>query len=520
MWSVESARVLMRVGSVGGEMATLSFWGGVGTVTGSKYLVESGRSRVLVGCGLFQGLRELRERNWEKPPFDAKSLDAVVITHAHVDHTGYLPRVVALGFNGPVFCSRGTAELLKLLLPDSARLQEEEAEYRNRHNLTRHERALPLYTEEDARAALKLIRVCPNTGEPTEVAEGVRASFRVAGHILGSSLVLLELDDAGSDSDSAGHDSDGVGRNLEGVGQELKGAGGDLDDARGRVRRVLFSGDLGHYHQPIIRDPVEPPACDYLLVESTYGDRLHDAEDPKDALARVINSAVERGGPLLIPAFAVGRTQEIVYYIRELEDEGRVPVLPVRVDSPMAAAATQIYQRNKDEQDEDYASLLAEHRHPLRTRSMLTASTREESKRLNDERGARIIISASGMMTGGRVLHHARRVLPDERATILFVGFQAAGTTGRRVLEGEREVRIMKEAVTVRCHVERIGGLSAHADWKEVLHWLEPLKDAPPRRTFTTHGEPEAARAMAAHIRERFGWRVDVPAYGERVELE
>jgi metallo-beta-lactamase family protein len=282
---------------------------------------------------------------------------------------------------------------------------------------------------------------------------------------------------------------------------------------------VLFSGDLGHYDQPIIRDPVPPPACDYLLVESTYGDRLHDSEDPKDALARVINEAAERGGPLLVPAFAVGRTQELLYYIRELEDERRIPVLPVRVDSPMAAAATQIYQRNRDEQDEDYASLLARHVHPLRTHSMLTASTREESKRLNEERGTRVIISASGMMTGGRVLHHARRILPDERATVLFVGFQAAGTTGRRVLEGEREVRIMKEVVPVRCHVESIGGLSAHADWKEVLRWLEPLEEAP-RRVFTTHGEPEAAEAMAAHIRERFGWTVEVPRYGERVEIE
>src|ERR1051326_8206173 len=467
-------------------MAALSFWGGVGTVTGSKYLVEGNGVRVLVDCGLFQGLRELRERNWEEPPFDAKGLDAIVITHAHIDHTGYLPRVVARGFGGPVFCSRGTADLIKLLLPDAARLQEEEADYRNRHNLTRHAPAMPLYTEEDARAAIKLIHTCPNTGEPTEVAEGVRASFRVAGHILGSSLVLLELEGAGED---------------------------------GKGRRVLFSGDLGHYHQPIIRDPVEPPACDYLLVESTYGDREHEAEDPKDALARVINSAVERGGPLLIPAFAVGRTQEVVYYIRELEDEGRIPVLPVRVDSPMAAAATQIYQRNRDEQDEDYASLLAQHRHPLRTRSMLTASTREESKRLNEESGARIIISASGMMTGGRVLHHALRILPDERATVLFVGFQAAGTTGRRILEGEREVRIMKQTVPVRCHVERIGGLSAHADWQEVLRWLEPMPTAP-RRTFTTHGEPESAAAMAEHIRERFGWRVEVPTYGERVQLQ
>jgi metallo-beta-lactamase family protein len=467
-------------------MASLTFWGGVGTVTGSKYLVESGRSRVLVDCGLFQGLRELRERNWEDPPFDARTLDAIVITHAHVDHTGYLPRVVALGYDGPVFCTRGTADLLKLLLPDAARLQEEEAEYRSRKGLSRHKPALPLYTEENARDAIKLIHTCPNTGVPTEVTEGVRASFRIAGHILGSSLVLLELEGAGAD---------------------------------GKGRRVLFSGDLGHYDQPIIPDPVAPPPCDYLLVESTYGDREHDAEDPKDALARVINSATKRGGPLLIPAFAVGRTQEIVYYIRELEDEGRIPVLPVRVDSPMAAAATQIYQRNRDEQDEEYASLLARHVQPLRTHSMLTASTREESKRLNDESGARIIISASGMMTGGRVLHHALRILPDERATVLFVGFQAAGTTGRRILEGEREVRIMKANVPVRCHVERIGGLSAHADWKEVLRWLEPMQNAP-RRAFTTHGEPESARAMAEHIRARFGWSVDVPGYGDRVELE
>jgi metallo-beta-lactamase family protein len=467
-------------------MATLSFWGGVGTVTGSKYLVESGRSRVLVDCGLFQGLRELRERNWEDPPFDARTLDAVVITHAHVDHTAYLPRLVSLGYKGPVYCSKGTADLLKLLLPDSARLQEEEADYRNRKGLTRHEPALPLYTEADARAALKLVHTCPNTGEALEVAAGVRAGFRIAGHILGSSLVLLELDGAGAD-----------------------GAG----------RRVLFSGDLGHYNQPIIPDPAPPPACDYMLVESTYGDRLHDAEDPRDALARVINEAAKRGGPLLIPAFAVGRTQELVYHIRELEDAGRIPILPVRVDSPMAAAATQIYQRNRDEQDAEYASLLADHRQPLRTRSMVTASTRDESKRLNEERGTRIIISASGMMTGGRVLHHALRILPDERATVLFVGYQAAGTTGRKVLEGAREVRIMKENVPVRCHVERIGGFSAHADWKEVLRWLEPLREAP-RRVFTTHGEPEAAAAMAGHIRERFGWRVDAPQYGERVELE
>ncbi len=378
-------------------MATLTFWGGVGTVTGSKYLIESERGKVLVDCGLFQGLKELRERNWEPPPFDPKSLDAVVITHAHVDHTAYLPRLVALGYDKPVYCSRGTADLLKLLLPDSARLQEEEADYRNRHKLTRHNPALPLYTEEDARTTLKLLRPQPNTGAFVEVADGFRAAFTVAGHILGSSLVLVEVDGAGDD---------------------------------GKGRRVLFSGDLGHYDQPIIRDPEPPPACDYLLVESTYGDRLHDAEDPRDALARVINEAAERGGPILFPAFAIGRTQELIYHIRELEDAGRIPILPVRTDSPMAAAATQIYHRTKEEHDEEYVRVLGDNRHPLRTRSMVTASSREESKRLNEEQGTRIIISASGMMTGGRILHHARRILPDERATVVFVGYQAAGTTG------------------------------------------------------------------------------------------
>jgi metallo-beta-lactamase family protein len=467
-------------------MATLEFWGGVGTVTGSKYLLEGERGRVLVDCGLFQGFKELRERNWQAPPFDPKSLDAVLITHAHIDHTGYLPRLVALGFDNPVYCSRGTADLLKILLPDSARLQEEEADYRNRHNLTKHKPALPLYTEEDARAAIKLIQPVDNTGETREVAPGIRAGFLIAGHILGSSLVLVEIDGAGDD---------------------------------GKGRRVLFSGDLGHYDQPIIHDPAQPPACDYLLVESTYGDRLHDPEDPKDALARIINETLERNGVVLIPAFAVGRTQELVYFIRELEDEKRIPVLPVRVDSPMAAAATQAYSHRTEEQDADYASVLAQRRHPLRTHSMVTASSREESKRLNEERGTRIIISASGMMTGGRVLHHARRILPDRDSTIVFVGYQAAGTTGRRILDGEPEVKIMGQFVPVRCHIERIGGFSAHADWKEVLRWLEGLPAAP-RRVFNTHGEPEAANAMRDHIASHFGWRVEVPQYGDKVLLE
>jgi metallo-beta-lactamase family protein len=466
-------------------VATLSFWGGVGTVTGSKYLIETGHSRVLVDCGVFQGLKELRERNWQEPPFDPRSIDAVLVTHAHIDHTGHLPRLVRQGFRGPVYCSRGTADLLKILLPDAGRLQEEEADYRNRHQATKHKPALPLYTEKDAFATLELLRPGANTGEPLAITAGVSAAFRIAGHILGSSLVLVEIHDAG-------------------------------DDRAGR--RILFSGDLGHYNQPILRDPVSPSNCDYLLVESTYGDRLHDPENPKDALKRLINDAAQRNSPVLIPAFAVGRTQEIIYLIRELEDEKAIPVLPVCVDSPMAAASTKAYANRTEEQDEDYASVLRRPQHPLRTHSMLACSSRQESKQLNDAQGARVIVSASGMMTGGRVLHHALRLLPNPEATLVFVGYQAAGTRGRRILNGEKEIKIFGEWVPVRCRIERITSFSAHADWKEIIRWLEGMQ-SPPRRTFVTHGEPVAANAMAEHIRERFGWEVTVPSYGDKFAI-
>jgi metallo-beta-lactamase family protein len=472
-----------------GDMAKITFYGGVGTVTGSKYLLEHNGKRILVDCGLFQGLRELRERNWQDPPFDPHEIDAVIITHAHIDHTGYLPRLVKLGFNGPVFTSKATVDLLKILLPDSGRLQEEEADYRNRHDLTRHAPALPLYDENDAKAALKLMRPVANDGNPVEVAPGFKASFLVAGHIMGASLVLVEMTSGG---------------NERAVSDSI---------------RFLFSGDLGHYDQPIVKDPATPPACDYLMCESTYGNRLHGNVASDDQMARIINEAAERKGPILIPAFAVGRTQEVLYLIRELEEAKRIPILPVVVDSPMAAQATQVYNRWNEEHDEEYVSILSKKQHPLRTHSMSTASTRDESKRINEMRGARIIISASGMLTGGRVLHHAVRILPDENATVIFVGYQAAGTTGRRIQDGEREVKIMKGRVPVRCHVERVEGFSAHADWKAVLRWLEGLPGAP-KMLFTTHGEPDAAEAMAGHIRERFGWNVVVPQYEQTIQLD
>lgn len=484
-------------------MATVTFYGGVGTVTGSKYLLEHNDRRVLVDCGLFQGQKELRERNWQDPPFSPKDIDAVIITHAHIDHTGYLPRLVKLGFQGPVYTSKATADLLKILLPDSGRLQEEEADYRNRHNLTSHTPALPLYDEQDARNTLKLLRTCSNNGIPTDLGSGFVASFHVAGHIMGASLVLVEIAGArsttGSPAPFDGADTLPLTLNHDSI-------------------RFLFSGDLGHYDQPIVKDPAPPPACDYLMCESTYGNRLHGDIDSATQMARIINEAVERKGPVLIPAFAVGRTQEVLYLIRELEEDKRIPVLPVIVDSPMASQATQVYNRWYEEHDEEYASIVAAKKHPLRTMSMTTASTREESKKLNEMRGARIIISASGMMTGGRVLHHAVRLLPEENATVVFVGFQAAGTTGRRLQDGERRVKIMKTWVNVNCRIEKVEGFSAHADWKGVLRWLEGLPDAP-KAVFTTHGEPDAAEAMAGHIRERFGWNVMVPQYEQTVEL-
>jgi len=467
-------------------MASITFYGGVGTVTGSKYLLEANGRRILVDCGLFQGLKELRERNWQDPPFDPLSIDAVIITHAHIDHTGWLPRLVNLGFRGPVFTSKATADLLKILLPDSARLQEEEADYRNRHDLTRHSPALPLYDEGDARQTLELLRPISNDGNAIEIIDGFKASFLVAGHIIGASLVLVEMAAA---------------------------AGAP----RGPIR-FLFSGDLGHYDQPIVKDPAKPPACDYLMVESTYGNRLHGDISSDDQMARIINEAATRNAPILIPAFAVGRTQEVLYLLRELEEDKRIPILPVVVDSPMAAQATQVYNRWNEEHDEEYTSILRKKQHPLRTHSMMTTSTRDESKRLNDMKGSRIIISASGMLTGGRVLHHAIRILPNENATVIFVGYQAAGTIGRRIQDGERDVRIMKNWIPVRCHIEKVEGFSAHADWKGVIRWLEGLPAAP-KMVFTTHGEPDAAAAMAQHIRDRFGWNVVVPQYGQRVEL-
>jgi metallo-beta-lactamase family protein len=468
------------------HVATLTFWGGVGTVTGSKYLIETKNSKVLIDCGLFQGLKELRDRNWQAPPFDPTTIDAVVLTHAHTDHVGYLPALVKNGFKGEVYCTRATAELARIILEDSAELQEEEADWRNKKGLTEHHPALPLYDRTDVKRTMKLFRPQKSGTEGFQAASDIRVQWWPAGHMLGARSLRVEVSGAG---------------------------------AHGETRSIVFSGDIGRWNQPVLKDPVTPPPADYVLIESTYGDRLHDEEDPRKALAEVIKDAHERGAPVLIPAFSVGRTQDILYHIRELEDAGEIPIVPVRADSPMAAEATQAYLKMAEEHDDETRELTAERRNPLRTKSMGFSTSREQSRRLNEETGARVIVSASGMMTGGRVMHHARQLVSNPEATICFVGFQAAGTTGRRILDAEPEIKIFKEWFPVRCRVKKIGGFSGHADYLELLAWLAPLDKQAPRLVSITHGEPEAATALAQHIKDRFGWNVQIPSYGTVLEL-
>ncbi|HJQ24828.1 MAG TPA: MBL fold metallo-hydrolase [Blastocatellia bacterium] len=463
-------------------MATLQFLGATQTVTGSKYVLEVGGSRAIIDCGLFQGFKELRQRNWERLPVNPASIGWALLTHAHIDHTGYLPRLVKDGFTGPVYATTGTADLLKIMLPDSGRLQEEDAEFANRKGFTRHEPALPLYTEQDAFAALKQLRPVPY-GEEVHLSKFLSARFFSVGHILGSSFIKFTVSEPDREPFT-----------------------------------IIFSGDVGRYDEPILNDPSAAGEADYLLVESTYGDRLHDHENVKDRLAAIINAAVEKGGKIIIPAFAVGRTQLLIYYLRELEDEGRIPVLPVHVDSPMGAQATRLYLRHKEDHDFDMQRVENLKRNPLATRNFSLVQGRGGSKAIDQEPGTTIIISASGMATGGRVLHHLEKFLPDPATTVVFVGYQAAGTRGRRLQEGEPEVKIHGEMVPVRARIESIGSLSAHADANELMRWLSSFK-RPPRTTFLVHGEVDSANALRDKIEKELGWNAVVPTYKEVVEL-
>ena len=452
--------------------ASLTFLGAAGTVTGAKFLLEAPPARLLLECGMFQGLRELRARNWAPPPLDPRRLDAVLLSHAHIDHSGYLPRLAREGFAGPIFCSPGTADLLRIMLPDAARLQEEEAEFRNRERATHHQPALPLFTEADAERALALVRPTPFE-RPLTPASGLTASFHLSGHILGASIVRVETGD----------------------------------------RRLVYSGDLGRYDVPVMRDPVAIDAADTLLVESTYGNRRHPSDDGTPVIVKAVQRAVEQRGVLLVPAFAIGRTQDLLYLLRELEAAGRIPDVPVYLDSPMGTAATAIYARHPEEHDEATRRVEQAGGAPFVPRRFEVATTTEDSKRLNGLDGPAIVIAGSGMATGGRILHHLRRRLPDPRTTLLFVGYQAAGTRGRTLRDGAERVRIFGTDVPVRAAILATDALSAHADQGELLRWLRGFR-RPPARTFCVHGEPAAAAALRDAIKAELHWPCEVAGDG------
>jgi len=449
----------------------LNFLGATQTVTGSKSLLQIDGSKLLVDCGLFQGGRDLRERNWSRLPIPPATVDAVILTHAHLDHSGYVPRLVRDGFRGPIFCTPATADLCEILLLDSAHLMERDAEFANRHGYSRHKPASPLYTVADAEIALQHLRRVP-FDRSFEPFAGARALFRSAGHILGASMVEV---------------------------------------AAGRLR-VLFSGDLGRPHDPIMLEPSAPPEADVLVVESTYGDRRHPTVDVDEYLARIITKTVGRGGSIVVPAFAVGRAQSILYYLERLKRAGRIPNIPVFLDSPMAVDASDVLCRHLENHKLDEAACRRICSVARYVRSV------DESKALDHQTMPRIIVSASGMATGGRVLHHLKALAPDARNTVLLTGFQAAGTRGAELLAGARQLTVHGEVVPVRASVENLEMLSAHADVEEILSWLRRFP-RPPRRTFVIHGEAHAAESLAARIDRELHWAVAVPSYGTSVEL-
>jgi|KBSMisStandDraft_5_1062788.scaffolds.fasta_scaffold00616_2 metallo-beta-lactamase family protein len=460
-------------------MPTLTFLGAAGTVTGSKHLLDLGDHRVLIDCGLFQGLKELRLRNWAALPVDASRIDAVVLTHAHLDHCGYLPRLVAQGFKGRIFCTPGTRELCTLVLPDSAHLQEEDARRANRRGYSKHSPALPLYTSLDA--ARTLTRLQPvGYDRPVPVVPGVEVEFINAGHLLGSAYAKLHV---GS-------------------------------------RTILFGGDLGRYGRPVLPDPQPVSAADVLLVESTYGDRVHPPDDDGAALAAIINETVKRGGKLIVPSFAIGRTEEVIYWIKRLEEQKRIPILPVYVDSPMAAGALQFYAERLNELDPDlnHGNAGQHQVSVFYTSRMKVVETVEQSKGVMQSPEPAIVIAASGMATGGRVLHHLAAALPDPRNTVMFVGFQAAGTRGRLLCDGAKQIKMLGQVVSVGARIERLDSMSAHADANEILRWLKGFTQ-PPHTTYIVHGEPPAADALAARIQAELKWSTHVAKHFERVDL-
>jgi metallo-beta-lactamase family protein len=464
-------------------MAKLTFLGAAGCVTGSKYLVEAAGKRLLVDCGLFQGTNELTERNWKPLPVDPQTIDYVLLTHAHLDHTGWLPVLVKDGYRGPIFANPATIDLTTILLKDSAHLQVEESENARRHGWSGHSEARALYGPEDVDPARKLLKPAPRTGG-FNISPEFRVTAYDAGHILGSTSLELTISE------------------------------------NGKKIVVVFSGDIGRYDQPILNDPVTPPSkADVLLCESTYGDREHATGDPAELLAGIVNRVANRGGSIVIPAFAVGRTQTFMYYLRQLEDQQRIPRLPVYVDSPMALSTTDLYLKYKEDHDLEYSREESDGKgDPLDVHEFHLTRSVEESKAINNVKTPCIIISASGMVAGGRVLHHLAQRLPDARNAVLLAGFQAIGTRGRALQEGAKTLNLFGQQVPVSAEIVELGQFSAHAGKSELLRWLSGMPAAPVR-TYLTHGEPKAAQALQAAIQYKFKWQAAVARYLDTIDL-
>jgi metallo-beta-lactamase family protein len=470
-------------------MATLAFHGAARTVTGSKYVLESNGRRVLIDCGQFQGRKDLRLLNWEALPFDPRGLDAVVLTHAHIDHSGLLPRLVTHGYEGRVYCTPGTLDLCRLVLPDAGRIQEEDARQANKHGYTRHHPAKPLFTEADAFRVVTQLQPI-GYDRPIDIAPGISIEFIPAGHLLGSAYVRMRIKEA----------------------RESKEPGSD-----GSALTVLFGGDLGRYDRPILPDPRPVEHADVLLVESTYGNRVHPADDDGEALAAVIRETTARKGKVIIPSFAIGRVEEVLYWVKKLETSGRIPVTPVYVDSPMAQEALTYYGQRLDELDAELGQQGRDVRLFATKRFTVTRSGME-SKQLTASSLPSIVISASGMATGGRVLHHLAKALPDPRNTVVFVGFQAEGTRGRALVDGAPTVKIHGRELPVAATIARLDGMSAHADQSELLRWLGYFT-SPPKVTYLVHGEIPAMTTLKQAIEQKLGWNVSMPAMNETVTL-
>lgn len=463
-------------------MASLTFYGAVGTVTGSRFLLELDGKKMLFDCGMFQGTKENRLRNWDTFQVPAAEIDRVFISHAHIDHSGYLPRLCKDGFSGPVHMTDATADLCAILLRDSGHIQEEDAAWANKQGFSKHDPALPLYTVSDAETAIEQFRPL-YYGENLHIDDTTRVKYRDAGHILGSGHI-------------------------------------DLKTTRnGRTRKIVFSGDYGRPDQPVLRDPAQVFNVDYLVLESTYGNRLHDATPPAELLARYINEGLERGGVILIPSFAVGRTQSLLYILRELEERKAIPELPVYVDSPMSARATDVFKDHIADMDITSRTKTVEGTKIFKTKHLQFCHSRRDSMALNEINEGAIIISSSGMVTGGRILHHMIQKLRNPAHTVLFIGYQAEGTRGRAILEGAESVKIHGTEVPVRAHIEHITGFSGHGDYNEILAWLMGF-NRPPEKTFIVHGEPEASASLAEKIQERFGWDVTIPGFQDSFELD